>query len=129
LLVTLAVAVAMLAVPAVANAGQSFLFLQAGFTQSIFGVSPSFMGGVAFAPDADPWVDMCGPTAVMTRFDGSTTVVVNATTIHPGSVSPSSAGCGLTNGLNGNLYTNTSAGVRELNPNTAPRSADRLGRR
>ena len=128
MLVTLAAAIAMLAAPAVASAGQSFLFLQAGFTQSIFGVSPSFMGGVAFAPNADPWVDMCnGDGGAMTRFDGSTTAVVNGTTIHPGSVSSSSAGCGLTNGLNGDLYTNTSSGVRELNPNTGAAIGGPLG--
>jgi hypothetical protein len=48
-LVAVAVAVAMLAVPAVANAGQSFLFLQPGFTQSIFGATtPQILfGGVA----------------------------------------------------------------------------------
>jgi len=119
LFVALAAMVAMLAVPAVASAGQSFLFLQPGFTQAIFGVSPNFMGGVGFAPNADPWVDMCSSDGgSMTRFDGSSTVVVNGTTIHPGSVSGSSAGCGLTNGQNGNLYTNTTAGVRELDPNT-----------
>jgi uncharacterized repeat protein (TIGR01451 family) len=118
-LVALTAAVVMLAAPAVANAGQSFTFLQAGFTQSIFGVSQDFMGGVAFAPDADPWVDQCVfDGSPLTRFDGASTVVVNTTTIHPGTVSPSSAGCGLTNGLNGNLYTNTGAGVRELDPNT-----------
>jgi uncharacterized repeat protein (TIGR01451 family) len=109
----------MLAVPAVANAGQSFLFLQPGFTQSIFGVSDGFLGGVAFAPNNDPWVDPCGPDGgSLTRFDRSSTTVVNGTTIHPGTVSPSSAGCGLTNGFNGNLYTNTNAGVRELDANT-----------
>jgi uncharacterized repeat protein (TIGR01451 family) len=120
-LVALAAVVGMLAVPAVANAGQSFLFLQPGFTQAIFGVSDSFMGGVAFAPDNDPWVDVgCSNNSPLTRFDGSSTIVVNGTSIHPGTVSSSnSAGCGLTNGLNGNLYSNTSVGVQELDPNTA----------
>jgi uncharacterized repeat protein (TIGR01451 family) len=120
-LVALAAAVAMLAIPAVANAGQSFLFLQPGFTQSIFGVSDSSMGGVAFAPNDDPWVvtPRLFDGAPLTRFDRSTTVIVNGTAIHPGTVNPSSAGTGLTNGLNGNLYTNTSAGVRQLDPNTA----------
>jgi hypothetical protein len=120
-LVALAVAVAMLAVPAVANAGQSFLFLRPGFTQSIFGATtPQILfGGVAFAPDADPWVADCGPdNSPLYRFDGSSTEVVNGTTIHPVSNGPSTSGCGLTNGLNGNLYTNTTAGVRELDPST-----------
>jgi uncharacterized repeat protein (TIGR01451 family) len=108
-----------LAIPAIATAGQSFTFLQPGFTQAIFGVSSNFMGGVAFAPDADPWVDQCPfDGSPLTRFDGATTFVVNGTTLHPGTVFDSSAGCGLANGTNGNLYTNTSSGVRELDPNT-----------
>jgi uncharacterized repeat protein (TIGR01451 family) len=108
-----------LAIPAIATAGQSFTFLQPGFTQAVYGVSSNFMGGVAFAPDADPWVDTCAPDGgSMTRFDGSTTSVVNGTTLHQGTVFPSSAGCGLANGVNGNVYTNTFAGVRELDPNT-----------
>jgi uncharacterized repeat protein (TIGR01451 family) len=108
-----------LAIPAIATAGQSFLFLQPGFTQAIYGVSPAFMGGVGFAPDADPWVDQCAVDgSPMTRFDGSTTYVVNGTTLHQGTVFSSSAGCGLVNGTNGNLYTNTFAGVRQLDPDT-----------
>jgi len=108
-----------LAIPAIASAGQSFTFLQPGFTQAIYGVSPSFMGGVAFAPDADPWVDQCSVDgSPLTRFDGSSTYVVNGTTLHPGTVFSSSAGCGLANGINGNVYTNTFAGVRELDPDT-----------
>ena len=117
--VAAAAAAAVLALPAAASAGQSYTFLQPGFTQSIFGVAQQFMGGVAFAPDNDPWVDQCAfDGSPLTRFDGASTVVVNTTTIHTASVSPSSAGCGLTNGHNGNLYTNTASGVRELDPNT-----------
>jgi uncharacterized repeat protein (TIGR01451 family) len=119
LFATLAAAFVTLAAPAVASAGQSFLFLQPGFTQAIFGVSPDFMGGVAFAPNADPWVDQCsGGGGPMTRFDRSSTYVLNGTTLHPGTLTASAAGCGLTNGQNGNLYTNTGGGVVELNPNT-----------
>jgi uncharacterized repeat protein (TIGR01451 family) len=127
-LVPLAVALGMLAVPAVANAGQSFTFLQPGFTQSIFGVSDSFMGGVAFAPNTDPWVDTCAlDGGSLTRFDRSSTIIVNGTSIHPGSVSSSSAGCGLTNGFDGNLYTNTTAGVRRLDPSTGAPSGGPFG--
>ena len=120
-LVTLVAALAMLAVPAVANAGQSFLFLQPGFTQSIFGATSqtALLGGVAFAPDSDPWVADCGfDNSALHRFDGASTVIVNGTTIHTETIGPSTSGCGLTNGLDGNLYTNTSAGVRRLDPNT-----------
>jgi Bacterial Ig-like domain (group 1) len=119
-LIAAAAAVVALAVPAVAEAGQSFLFLQSGFTQEVYGVSSSFMGGVAFAPDGDPWVDSgCGGTGTsLTRFDGSTTYVAFSTTLHPGTLVPSAAGCGLTNGANGNLFSNTGAGVVELDPNS-----------
>jgi uncharacterized repeat protein (TIGR01451 family) len=118
-LAAVAAVLCVLALPAIATAGQSFTFLQPGFTQAIYGVSPSFMGGVAFAPDADPWVDTCArDDSPMTRFDGSTTSVVNGTTLHQGTVFSSSAGCGLANGANGNLYTNTFSGVHELDPDT-----------
>src|SRR6476469_6155942 len=117
--VAVAAAAAMLALPAAASAGQSFLFLQPGFTQSVYGVSDSFMGGVAFAPDNDPWVDQCTFNSPLTRVDGSSTVVVNGTTIHPGTTTaPTDANCGLTNGHNGDLYSNTVAGVDRLDPNT-----------
>ena len=86
------------------------------------------MGGVAFAPDADPWVDTCArDDSPLTRFDGSTTSVVNATTLHQGTVFSSSAGCGLANGANGNLYTNTFSGVHELDPNTGALIAGPFG--
>ena len=117
-LVAVVAAVAMLAVPAAANAAP-FTFLQPGFTQSVFGVAQTFLGGVAFAPDNDPWVDQCVPDgSPLHRYDGASTVVVNTTTIHTESISSSNADCGLTNGLNGNLYTNTDLGVVELDPNT-----------
>ena len=96
-LVTLVAALAMLAVPAVANAGQSFLFLQPGFTQSIFGATSqtALLGGVAFAPDSDPWVADCGfDNSALHRFDGASTVIVNGTTIHTETIGPSTSGRG-----------------------------------
>src|SRR3989442_14494322 len=53
----------------VTGGGKSFLFLQPGFTQDIFGVSQTFMGGVAFAPDGDPWVDQCTNGSPLHRYD------------------------------------------------------------
>src|SRR4051795_12308454 len=81
--VALLAALVMLAVPAVANAGQSYLFMQPGFTQSIFGVTPgtTILGGGAFAPDDDPWAADCNfDNSPLHRFDGASTVVVNSTT-------------------------------------------------
>src|SRR5437667_6441800 len=80
----------------VTGGGQSFLFLQTGFTQDIFGVSQHFMGGVAFAPDGDPWVDDCPFSGSdLHRYDAqSTPPPVNGTFLHTESISPSNAGCG-----------------------------------
>ena len=36
-----------------------FASVPEGFTQSIFGTSTSFLGGVAFAPNGDVWSDNC----------------------------------------------------------------------
>ena len=104
--------------------GQSFLFLQPGFTQDVYGIYPSFLGGVAFVPsDGDPLTNLCS-------FDGSSLQRYDrqgvappppadpTTELHPVTTVPSSAGCGMTNHPNGSIYTNTSAGVRRLNPET-----------
>ncbi len=100
-----------------------FTFLQAPFTQEVFGVAPTFIGGLAFAPDGDVWADEClfGGSPLF-RFDLQTTIIVNSTTIHPlvaGSPFASAAGCGLTNHPDGTLYSNTSAGVTNLDADTA----------
>ena len=99
--------------------GQSFLTLEAGFTQEIFGVHPSFMGGVAFAPDGDPLVDNCRVRSPLQRFDRQGVAPeVNTTKLHPVTTLPSHAGCGLTNHPNGTLYSNTQGGVVKLDADT-----------
>lgn len=100
--------------------GQSFLTLAPGFTQEIFGVHPSFLGGVAFAPDGDPLVDNCvGSGSPLQRFDRQGVApVVNSTNLHPVTTLTSGAGCGLTNHPNRALYTNTGGGVVKLDPDT-----------
>jgi hypothetical protein len=111
-------------------AGQSFLFLQPGFMQELYGVSSSFLGGVAFAPDGDPWVDECGFSgSPLHRYDSQTfSPPVNGTsTLHPESVVPSNAGCGLTNHPNGTLYTNQGGGVVQLDANTGASLAGPFG--
>src|SRR3990172_10095601 len=49
--------------------GQSFTFLQSGFTQDLYGIHPHPFGGVAFAPDGDPLVNDCGLREEGHRFD------------------------------------------------------------
>lgn len=104
--------------------GMSFLFLQPGFDQDVYGIYPAFLGGVAFVPsDGDPLTNLCS-------FDGSSLQRYDrqgvappppadpTTELHPVTTVPSSAGCGMTNHPNGSVYTNTSNGVRRLNPET-----------
>lgn len=100
--------------------GKSFTFLQAGFTQDVFGTGNYFMGGVAFAPDGDALVDACQFSgSPLHRYDRQGVApVVNNTKLHPETVLPSNAGCGLTNHPDGSLYTNTSGGVMNLNADT-----------
>ena len=100
---------------------QSFTTLQSPFTQDLFGIGPEFFGGVAFAPDGDPLVDFCSFSASsLRRFDRQGVVAPDPTgsELHPSSLLPSNAGCGLTNHPDGTLYSNTSNGVTNLNANT-----------
>jgi hypothetical protein len=116
---------AALAVPGVASAGDSFPTLAAGFTQDLFGVQPSFMGGVAFAPDGDPITNDCAfDGSPLHRFDRSTVLpaVHSTSTLHARTDMPSNAGCGLTQ-LGGFLYSNTSEGVVKLDPATGAQLA------
>lgn len=111
--------------PAMANhqdgAGQSFTTLQPGFTQDLFGTSPEFFGGVAFAPDGDPLVDGCSFSGSgLRRFDRQSVLMPDPTgsELHPSTLQPSNAGCGLTNHPDGSLYSNTGSGVVNLDANT-----------
>ncbi len=100
--------------------GQSFTFLEAPFTQEVFGVAPHFIGGVAFAPDGDPWVDDCVAFGShLHRYDAQgVSAEVNSTKLHPESVVASNAGCGLTNHPDGFMYSNTTGGVVQLDAST-----------
>jgi len=104
----------------VTGGGQSFTFLQPGFTQDIFGVAQHFVGGVAFAPDGDPWVDDCANSGShLHRYDAqSSGLVVNTTPLHNESIHTSNAGCGLMNHSAGDMYTNTTTGVIRLDDDT-----------
>jgi hypothetical protein len=115
--------------PGAAAAGMSFTTLDSGFQQEVYGVAPGFMGGVAFAPDGDPWVTPCAFSGGgLRRFDTATTTgPVNGTTLHPVSSVASNAGCGLTNHPNGTMYTNTSSGVVQLHADTGAQLAGPFG--
>jgi hypothetical protein len=101
-------------------ASGQFTFLASGFTQDLYGLDSSFLGGLAFAPNGDPWVDNCLPNGgALHRYDHGTTLpsVHGTSTLHPETTVPSGAGCGLTNHPNGALYGNTSSGVVKLDAN------------
>lgn len=105
------------------RAQNSFPFMQTGFTQTLFGNAPSFFGGVGFAPNADVWVDDCAfGGSPLFRFAAATTVSDGHGGVeHPlvtGSPFASNAGCGMTNHPDGTLYSNTGAGVVNLDANT-----------
>jgi Ca2+-binding RTX toxin-like protein len=126
------VAATMLAVAATAPAAQAdgqFTTLQSGFTQELYGISPAFMGGVAFAPDGDPIVDDCSNSgSPIRRFDKQTLLppTHGTSTLHPRTDISSNAGCGLTQ-VGGFLYTNTSGGVVKLDPDTGATLAGPFG--
>src|SRR5258708_10544438 len=105
-----------------APAGQSFTYLQPGFTQEIIGLSPHsihipqqrsdvILGGVAFAPNGDPMVADCGAPGEIHRFDlqGPVTIT-DGTPLHNQTTLPTVEVCGLTNHPNGLIYGNTVAG-------------------
>lgn len=112
-----------------AATGMSWTTLTSGFTQDVYGVDPGFMGGVAFAPDGDPWVTPCASNGgSLRRFDTATTTgPVHGTTLHPVTAVASNVGCGLTNHPNGALYTNTSGGVIRLDANSGAQTAGPAG--
>lgn len=112
-----------------AGGGASYTFLQAGFTQDIFGVSSHFMGGLAFSLDGDPLVNDCSfGGSHLHRYDAqSTPAPVNGTSLHTESIVPSNAGCGITNHPNGSIYTNTSSGVVRLDANTGVQTGGPFG--
>jgi lysophospholipase L1-like esterase len=104
-----------------AAGGQSFTSLQSGFTQELYGLSNAFDGGVAFAPDGDPLVDEClFEGSRLHRYDSQVLLPSqNGTgTLHPETVLPSNAGCGLANNPGGGIYSNTGDGVIKLDPDT-----------
>lgn len=107
--------------PAAASAavGQPFTTLQSPYTQALYGTSNVFFGGVAFSPQGDVWVDECSFSgSPLHRFSATQQHFTHGTTVHDESTVASSAGCGLTNGPGGRLYSNTSGGVARIDAST-----------
>lgn len=81
------------------GAGQSFLVLEPGFTQEIVGLANTFVGGVAFAPDGDPWINDC--LGRLTRFDlQGVAPEIHGTKLHPAITADSTVegfACGMAN--------------------------------
>ncbi|MCA8943276.1 MAG: hypothetical protein KDB80_12005 [Planctomycetes bacterium] len=102
------------------TSAQTFTFLEAGFTQELWGTHDGFLGGVAFAPDGDVLANGCqGYLGPLFRWDSQSTIVVNGTAIHPELASmPSDVGCGMVNHPDGGLYSNTLQGVKRIDPDT-----------
>jgi sugar lactone lactonase YvrE len=116
--VTCMVAGALFTLAGSAAAGESFLVLKPGFTQEIVGLSATFIGGVAFAPNGDPWVDDCGGGQLM-RFDLQRIAPpIHGTQLHPVTIVNSAVDCGLANHPDGFIYSNTLDGVVQVNANT-----------
>lgn len=102
------------------GSGRSFTFLEAGFTQEITGVSSHFMGGVAFSPEGDVWVNDClFAGSELHRFDlQGVAPEAFGTALHPESIVSSNAGCGMTNHPDGFIYSNTGLGVVQIDAAT-----------
>ena len=125
-----ALAIAVAAVAALGT-GKSFTtFLEAGYEQELYGVAQlppdadgfaTILGGVAFAPDGDPWVSECLFQGTrLHRFDSQTFApTTNGTsTLHPRTSVNTQGGCGLTNHPDGFIYSNSSLGIVRLNAST-----------
>ncbi|HEV3140318.1 MAG TPA: SdrD B-like domain-containing protein, partial [Vicinamibacterales bacterium] len=142
LAIGLVVAAALAIAPTIASGPQSFTFLQAGFTQELYGTSANFidttnglLGGVAFRLN-DPVVAECLFSGTrLHQFDSSTAgpIVGGTASLHPETVRSFDAdvrgfgGCGLTNHPNGFVYANLDAsngagqpgaGIAEIDPIT-----------
>jgi len=104
-----------------ATATSPFSTLEAGFNQTLYASGPTsgLFGGVAFAPNGDLWVDGCSSGGgSLHRFSAASTYTQDGNILHSETTVSSNAGCGLTNGPNGDLYSNTFNGVAVINAST-----------
>src|SRR4029077_15783319 len=118
-LLTLLLSLSAYAQPVWALPNSPFTTFDPSFTQEVYGVNTSFLGGIAFAPNGDVLVDHCGFSgSSLEKFIKASTFVIHGTTIHTDTGVPSNAGCGVTNHPDGFVYSNTGSGVVKLDPNT-----------
>lgn len=87
-----------------------FTFLAPGFTQELYGTGLPFAAGLAFAPDGD----LMAAFGNLFRFESSTTVLMNGSSVHPLSTVGGGVALGLANGATGGLYANTGTGVVKI---------------
>lgn len=116
--------------------GQPFSFLQGGFFQQLFVTAQTAGTDIGFAPNGDLWwgkgPNFAFPSTpnLLGRFSSTSTAVVDSTPVHveeAGSPFPADIGTGMTNGYNGNLYSNTVSGVVILDANTGATLAGPFG--
>lgn len=100
--------------------GATYSSLEAGFTQDLVGTTNHPVGDLAWASDDDLFLSECQASgSELHRYDlQSTTAPINATILHPESVVASNAGCGLITHPNGNIYSNTTLGIVEIDGTT-----------
>lgn len=116
-----ALAIFALGAPAVALAGPQFSFLDPGYTQSIFtlpqsGLGLTFSGGQLVTRDdilSNPNDLKVYSLLADTTYQGTS---VHSFTAH--NVTGLGSGRGLTTGLDGFIYANTSSGITKINPTT-----------
>lgn len=114
--------------PVMATGSEGFLFIQPGFTQTLWGTHNSFLGGVAFAKNGDVLADHCFFSgSSLADYSQTSTTSLNGSTLHNHSELTSNAGCGLANHPNGFLYTNTSGGVVQLDDSTGAQTGGPFG--
>src|SRR5262245_22663235 len=122
--------------------GQSFTTLSSGYSQELYATTqlaaddpsgPSILGGVAFAPNGDPWVAECVFShTVLHRFANSELLpeAHGTTSRHRESMTvPTQGGCGLSNNADGSLYSNSQDGVWKLNASSGQPVAGPIGPR
>jgi hypothetical protein len=96
--------------------GQSFTFLQAPFTQELFGTHADFADGIAFAPDGDVLIAL----SRLARYDRQGVEPnTHGDGLHPlTQLQNSGFSLGIVNHPDGTLYANTGGGVTDHDADT-----------
>jgi hypothetical protein len=104
-----------------AGGGQTYSFLAPGFTQDLVGVSAHFAGDVTVASDGDVFLSDCQfQGSDLHRYDlqGAAPIINGTPSLHPETIVPSNAGCGLITHSDGFIYSNTGLGIVQINATT-----------